>query len=334
LRSGDTASPSPRFIGGERVTRAAFAARFLASFLSFYFAILWPSQPATAQGLRIVATTPDLASLARSLAGDLAQIEQIIPAAVDPEAFEPKPSDLIKLRGASLVLRIGLGYDHWLDKLLASHADPIVQRGGAGYVDASAGIPLLEIKGRSIEAATADGHAHGLANPHYWLDPANAETVTGGIAEAMLAVAPEQRPKIIRQREAFVSLVKQKIAQWEDMLRPYRAARLIAYHNTWPYFARRFRLDIVDVIETKEGVPPSPARLAKLAALMRKDNIRLIVHEPYEPDEASQLLARRTGAVVLKLAPSVGSVPEVPDYISLFDHDVSMLARAFATLSN
>jgi ABC-type Zn uptake system ZnuABC Zn-binding protein ZnuA len=291
-------------------------------------------KPAGAQDLRIVATTPDLASLAQSIAGVLAHIEQIIPAAADPEAFEPKPSDLAKLRGASLVVRIGLGYDHWLDKLLASQADPLVQRGSAGYVDASRGIPLLEIKGRSIEAVSADGHAHGLANPHYWLDPANAETITGGIAEAMIAIAPTQKDRIIGRRTSFLALLKQKMTQWEETLRPHRGAKLIAYHNTWPYFARRFRLDVVDVIETKEGVAPSPARIAKLAAIMRNENVRVIVHEPYEPDEAPQLLSRHTGATVLKLAPSVRSVPEAPDYLSLFDHNVTMLARALAAPSN
>jgi ABC-type Zn uptake system ZnuABC Zn-binding protein ZnuA len=289
---------------------------------------------APAEQLRIVATTPDLASLARSVAGDLAQIRQIIPAAADPEAFEPKPSDIAKLRGASIVVRIGLGYDHWLDKLLTGDADPRVQRGGPGYVDASRGIPLLEIRGRSIEAASGDGHAHGLANPHYWLDPANAEIITGAIAEAMIAVAPNESERIIGQRESFLTVLRQKLARWEETLRPYRAAKLIAYHNTWPYFARRFRLDVVDVIETKEGVAPSPARLANLAAIMRRQNIRVIVHEPYEPDEASQLLSRHSGATVLKLAPSVGSVPEAANYLSLFDHDVNMLARALAAPSN
>ncbi len=231
-------------------------------------------------------------------------------------------------------MRIGLGYDHWLDKLLASRADPLVQRGGAGYVDASRGIPLLEIKGRSIEAASADGHVHGLANPHYWLDPANAETITGGIAEAMIAIAPTQKELIIGRRASFLALLKQKMAQWEESLRPHRGAKFIAYHNTWPYFARRFRLDVVDVIESKEGVAPSPARLAKLAAIMRNQNVRVIVHDAYEPDEASQLLSRHTGAAVLKLAPSVGSVAEAADYLALFEHNVTMLARALAAPSN
>ena len=150
------------------------------------------AQIAAAQTARVVATTGDLASLARAVIGDLAQVEAIIPAAADPEAFEPRPSDLARLKGASVVVRVGLGYDHWLDKLLSMHGDAVINRGGAGYVDASVGIPLLEVKGSSVDPANRDGHAHGLANPHYWLDPANAEIITGGIAEAGIRVAPEE----------------------------------------------------------------------------------------------------------------------------------------------
>jgi ABC-type Zn uptake system ZnuABC Zn-binding protein ZnuA len=289
---------------------------------------------AAAQALRIVATTSDLASLARSVAGELAQVESIIPPGADPEAFEPRPSDLAKLKGAQAVVRVGLGYDHWLDKLLSAHGDAAVNRGGPGYVDGSIGIPLLEVKGRGLDAATRDGHAHGLANPHYWLDPANAEVITGGIAEALIRIAPQTTERIVANRDGFLGQLKRRLADWERLLLPHRAARLLAYHNTWPYFARRFRFDIIDVIETKEGVSPSPARLAKLAALIRERKVRVILHEPFEPEEASQLLARRTGASVLKLAPSVGSLPEATDYISLFDYNVGTLARALSSASN
>jgi ABC-type Zn uptake system ZnuABC Zn-binding protein ZnuA len=282
----------------------------------------------------LVATTSDLASLARAVAGDLAQVDGIIPPASDPEAFEPRPSDLAKLKGAAMVVRVGLGYDHWLDKLLLHHGDSAIHRGGKGYVDASIGIPLLELKGRSLDATGRDGHAHGLANPHYWLDPINAEVITGGIAEAMLRVVPELTERIIANRDRFLDQLKGRIADWEKLLAPHRGTRLIAYHNTWPYFARRFRLDIVDVIEVKEGVSPSPARLAKLAALIRRENVRVILHEPSEPEEASQLLSRRTGAVVLKLAPSVGSLPQADHYVALFDYNVGALAQTLSRAPN
>src|SRR5262245_64494434 len=169
---------------------------------------------------RVVATTSDLASLAQAVAGDLAQVETIIPPATDPEAFEPRPSDLARLKGASIVIRAGLGYDHWLDKLLTMHGDATVNRGGAGYVDASVGIHLLELKGSSLDPANRDGHAHGLANPHYWLDPANAGIITGAIAEAGIRVAPEAAAKIIANRDGFLSRLKADLAEWEQLLAP------------------------------------------------------------------------------------------------------------------
>ncbi len=305
------------------------------------FAVLFAvsaAQIATAQPLRIVATTTDLASLAQSVAGNDAQVESIVPPAADPESFEPRPSDIGKLKGASIVVRIGLGYDHWLDKLIATHGDAAVARGGPGHVDASRGIPLLEVKGRTLEPAARDGHAHGLANPHYWLDPKNAELITAALTEAIARVAPQDAQSVAQnaalnamaRRERFLADLDVRLAAWERELAPHRAARLVAYHNTWPYFARRFRLDIVDVIETKEGVAPSPARLAKLAGVIREQKVRVILHEPFEPDEASQLLARRTGAVVVKLAPSVGALPQTTDYISLFESNVRMLAGALS----
>ena len=313
------------------LARARFVPR---AALAGIVATLLVSSAAPAQNMRVVATTGDLASLARAVVGDLAQVEAIIPPAADPEAFEPRPSDLARLKGASVVVRVGLGYDHWLDKLLSMHGDAAINRGGAGYVDASVGIPLLEVKGSSVDPANRDGHAHGLANPHYWLDPATAEIITGGIAEAGIRVTPEAAAKIIANRDGFLARLKADLVEWEQLLAPHRAARLIAYHNTWPYFARRFRLNIVDVIEIKEGVAPSPARLAKLAAMIREQKIRVIVHEPFEPEEASQLLARRTGAVVVKLAPSVGSVPAATDFRALFDYNVATLARALSAASN
>ena len=289
---------------------------------------------AGAETLHIVATTSDLASLTRSVAGDLAQVDVLIPPGADPEAFEPRPSDITRLKDAAVVVRVGLGFDHWLDKLLIMHGDASINRRGAGYVDASAGIPLLEVKGRSLDPSGADGHAHGLANPHYWLDPTNAEAITAAIAGALATVAPSSKERIAEQRAAYLAGLARSLARWEGMLAPYRGAKLIAYHNTWPYFARCFRLDIIDVIESKEGIAPSPARLAKLASTMRAQGVRVILHEPFEPDDASLLLARHTGASVLKLAPSVGSAPEAVDYASLFDHDVSALANALSTSSN
>jgi len=323
--------PPPDCLRSARHSTSPFGGGMRHALALAVLAAVSSAQIAMAQPLRIVATTTDLTSLAQSVAGNDAQVESIIPPAADPESFEPRPSDLARLKGASIVIRIGLGYDHWLDKLIATHGDAAVARGAPGHVDASRGIPLLEVKGRALDPAARGGHAHGLANPHYWLDPKNAELITAALTEAIARIAPQDAQDAMARRERFLADLDARLAAWESELAPHRAARLIAYHNTWPYFARRFRLDIVDVIESKEGVAPSPARLAKLASIIREQKVRVILHEPFEPDEASQLLARRTGAVVVKLAPSVGALPQATDYMSLFDSNVRMLARALSS---
>ena len=281
--------------------------------------------PASA-ALRVVATTTDLAALAAAVGGELVSVESIVPPATDPEAFEPRPGDTHKVRRAALLVRVGLGYDYWLDALTQNIGDKRLMRGGDAYLDASAGIPLLEIRGQSV--MNEGGHSHGVANPHYWLDPENAVIVTAGIAEALVRLAPEQRERIVANRDRFLAELKMRHKRWSDRLAPFAGVKLIAYHNSWPYFARRFRLDVIDFIEPKPGVAPSPAHLSQLISEGRKAQVRAILHEPYEPEDASRLVARKLDVPLVLLAVSVDSVPGTKDYLSLLEHNVAALAKA------
>jgi ABC-type Zn uptake system ZnuABC Zn-binding protein ZnuA len=296
-----------------------------AACLAIALAATLAAAPAQA-GLRVVAATPDLAALAAAVGGDLVSVETIVPAAVDPEAFEPRPGDLDKVRRAELLVRVGLGYDYWLDKLIRQIGDKRFLRGGSGYVDGSVGIPLLEVSGQSV--TNESGHAHGAANPHYWLDPENAKIVSLGIAEGLARLLPGERERIAANRDRFVAELDRRLARWTALLAPVAGAKLIAYHNSWPYLARRFRLDVIDFIEPKPGVAPSPAHLARLIAKGKTSGVRAIVHEPYEPEDASKFVAQKLGVPFVLLATSVGSVPEATDYFGLFDHNVATLARA------
>jgi len=303
------------------LTRARFGA-LLAAILAAAVAV--PS----AGALRVVATTTDLAALAVAVGGDMVSVESMVPAAKDPEAYEPRPGDADKLRGAALLVRIGLGYDYWLDALVNRIGDRRLARGGDAYLDASAGIPLLELSGQSV--VNEGGHAHGSANPHYWLDPDNAVIVTAAIAESLVRIVPAQREGIIANRERFLRELRVRRERWLESLRPFAGAKLVAYHNSWPYFARRFRLDIIDFVEPKPGVAPSPAHLARLIAAGRSQQVRAILHEPYEPEDASRLLAAKLDVPLVVLATSVGSVPGTGDYFSLFDYNTATLAKALS----
>lgn len=278
--------------------------------------------------LRVVATTTDLAALAAAVGGDLVSVESIVPAATDPEGFEPRPGDLDKVRRAALLVRVGLGYDYWLDTLIKQTGDKRLMRGGDAYLDASAGIPLLEIRGQSV--VNEGGHSHGVANPHYWLDPENAVIVTAGIAESLLRLAPEQRERIVGNRQRFLAELKARRQRWSEQLAPFAGVKLIAYHNSWPYFARRFRLDIVDFVEPKPGVAPSPAHLSQLISQGRKVHVSAVLHEAFEPDDAPRLVARKLDIPLVLLAVSVASVPGTKDYLALLEYNVAALVKALS----
>jgi ABC-type Zn uptake system ZnuABC Zn-binding protein ZnuA len=276
--------------------------------------------------LVVVATTSDLASLVATVGGDRVEIRTLVAPQADPEAYEPRTGDLATLADAALIVRVGLGYDFWLEPLMARLRHPDPGQALAPVVDASTGVPLLEVKGRDPFAA--DGHAHGQANPHYWLDPANAETITANIAAGIVRRAPDAGEAVLRNRSRFLEQLRERMDAWSRQLAPYRGAAVLAYHNSWPYFARRFRLNVVGFLEPKEGVVPSAAHLASLIAQAGRSDVRAILQETHEPKRFSQMLSAQTGVPLVLLAPAVGSVPQARDYLSLMDYNVDVLARA------
>ncbi|TMJ02169.1 MAG: zinc ABC transporter substrate-binding protein [Alphaproteobacteria bacterium] len=280
--------------------------------------------PAHAQDrIDVVTTTTDLRSLTEAVGGERVAVVSIVPAGMDAEEYQAKPQDVSRLRNARMIVRVGLDYDLWAERLLLQAGNSAIRRGGPGYVDASYGIATLEVRGMSV--GPGDGHAHGNGNPHYWLDPKNAEIVTGTILEALTRLDPANARSYQANRSAFLARLQLKLAEWEAKLTSLRGMPLVAYHNSWPYFARRFRLDFVAFIEMKPGVPPSPAHLAEIIRSMRARNVKIVVREPHEPKRDVDFVAGKAGAAVVTLAASVGALPQAGDYIALFDANVAAL---------
>jgi ABC-type Zn uptake system ZnuABC Zn-binding protein ZnuA len=290
---------------------------------------LGPSAAAGAEErIRVVTTTTDLRSLTEAVGGDLVEAISLVPPNFDAEEYQPKPQDALRLKQARLVVRVGLDYDLWFDRLLEGAAARELRRGGAGYVDASFGIAPLEVRGVAI--GPGDGHAHGSGNPHYWLDPKNAEFITADIMEGLTRIDPAHAGIFEANRRAFLTRLLSKLTEWEERLAPLRSMPIIAYHNSWPYFARRFRLDFAGFLEIKPGVPPTPSHLASVIDKMRAVNARLVVREPHEAERDVAFVAAKAGAPVVVLAASVGALPAAADYLSLFDADVAALLEAAA----
>ena len=281
--------------------------------------------------LRVVTTTTDLKSLTEAVGGAGVEVVSLVPPNLDAEEYQPKPQDISRLKDARLVVQVGLDFDLWFDRLLTqaalAHASARdLRRGQAGHVDASSAVATLEVRGASV--GPGDGHAHGSGNPHYWLDPNNAEIVTGSILEALARVDPANARTYEANRLAFLARLSAKLQEWQTKLASLQGVPLVAYHNSWAYFARRFRLDFVGFIEPRPGVPPSPASLAALIRTMRERDVRIIVRQPHEPEKNAAFLAQKTGASVAVLAGSVGGIPAAHDYLSLFDANVAALLAA------
>jgi ABC-type Zn uptake system ZnuABC Zn-binding protein ZnuA len=274
--------------------------------------------------LAVVTTTGDLRSLTEAVGGARVEVTALVPPGFDPEEYQPRPQDLVRVRKAQAVVRVGLDFDLWADRLLAQ-ASASVRRGMPGYVDASFGIATLDVRGLSIGG---DGHAHGSGNPHYWLDPRNAEIITANIQAALTSIDPAHADTYAANRLAFLARLEGKLKDWDEKLAALRGVPLVAYHNCWSYFARHFRLEFIGTVEPKPGVPPSPAHLVSLIGTMNARGARIIVRQPHEPAKDAAFVAQRTGGLVAVLAASVGALPNANDYISLFDVDVAALRAA------
>jgi ABC-type Zn uptake system ZnuABC Zn-binding protein ZnuA len=278
-----------------------------------------------AERIAVLTTTTDLRSLAEAVGGDRIAAVSLVPGNLDAEEYQPKPQDVTRLKNAQLIVRIGLDYDLWLERLL-NHLPPELRRGGPGYVDASYAIATLEVRG--VTVGPGDGHAHGNGNPHYWLDPKNAEIITANILEGLARVDPGNAAVYEANRQAFLARLEIKLKEWETKLAPLRSVPLVAYHNSWPYFARRFRLDFAGFNEIKPGVPPTPSHLAAMITTMRERRVRFVVREPHEPERDAAFLAAKTGASVVVLGASVGALAQADDYVALFDANVEALLSA------
>ena len=287
--------------------------------------LLWAAAPAWGGGpLAVVATSTDLQALVEAVGGDRVAVEALVPPGRDPHAVEIKPGQMAALRRADLLVRIGLDHEPWLPRALR-----IARERGSmpADLDCSKGIDLLQAETARVRPERGE-HVHGFGNTHYWLDPDNARPITAGILDALARLAPGERAHFENRRGEFLKRLDAGIARWGAALAPYHGAKIVVVHESWPYFARRFGLEIVAAVEPTPGVPPSPARLASLTAQMKQAQVRVLIAEPYSNDSLVSQVAARSGARVARLAPSVRAEPEARDYIALFDLDVARLAEA------
>lgn len=279
-----------------------------------------------ADRIRVVTTTTDLKALAEAVGGDLVEVEALARGNQNPHDLEVRPSLMVKVRRADVVVMNGLELDQWAEVVIQGANNPKVGPGAPGRVDASAGILVLDVPTTRVDRSMGD--VHPVGNPHYTVDPGMAATVTANILTGLARVVPSGRAAFERNRAAFLARLEQAQARWSETMAPLKGTRVVVDHNMWTYFLARFGLVQAASVEERPGIPASPAHLARIIQLIKDERIKVIMTLPWGDRKLVERIGQEGGAKVVLMAPAVGGVKGVDGYIDTVNYNVTTLAQA------
>lgn len=278
--------------------------------------------------LEVVTTTTDAAALVEILGGDAVQVTSLAKGYQDPHYLEARPSNMRRLRDADLLVYVGLELEvGWLPLVLDGSRNPRLRPGEPGHLALSHGIDVLEVP--TGEVSRTEGDVHPLGNPHYWLDPRNLRVMARTLSERMAELDPANEGVFAANLDGFERELTRRILGWEEIMSPFRGEAIVCYHKQWEYLFAWLGIDVVDYVEVKAGIPPSPRHVARLEHLMRDEGVGVIVMSNFFEPAPAERIASRTGAKLVVLPASVGGEDGTEDPFAFFDHLVGELASAF-----
>jgi zinc/manganese transport system substrate-binding protein len=279
-----------------------------------------------ASKLRVVATIPDLKSLTEVIGGDLVDVDALARGNQNAHEVEVRPSQMVKLRRADVLVENGLDLDRWVDVVVLGANNPKIVRGAPGVIDVSRGIPVLEVPTTRVDRSMGDVHPQG--NPHFSLDPGLAPIITQNIVDGLARVAPEHRATFEQNREQFLAKLETAMAGWTKAMEPFRGTKVIVYHPQWIYLVTRFGLVQANTLEDRAGIPASPSHVARVIRQMKDEGIKVIIVEPWNDQRLAARVAEEAGGRSVVLASMVGAVKGADSYISAIDYNVRTLSQA------
>ena len=291
-------------------------------------ALMIISTSCLAEPLRVVSTLSTYADIAKAIGGERVSVVSIAPAADDPHFIEPRPSDVLKVKRADLFIHSGLDLEAWREPLLDAAARSEVRAGGSRQLDLSAGIKLLNLPPQGVSRAEGDIHMFG--NPHYWLNPRNALTISESIAAKLSEIDPDGRSQYQQNLSVWQGKLRAAMQQWEAKLKPYQGREVTGYHDGWPYLMDFAGLKMELFLEPKPGIAPSPRHLLMLGDEMKRRNAKVVVLATFNPEGPGRNLEQQHGSVVIRLAQAVGETEEASDYIALIDSNITRLVEALS----
>lgn len=276
--------------------------------------------------IKVVATLPDLASLAREIGGDKVEVSALAKPTEDSHFVDARPSFVVQLRDADVLIDGGAELEiGWLPPLLQNARNPKIEVGKPGRVQASQGVRLMNVPTNATRAA---GDVHAMGNPHFVVDPIIAKTVALHIAQAFSALDAPNAAAYDANYKKFEATINAKLQEWGTAMLPFKGQNVVAYHDSWVYFAHRFGLNIDTFLEPKPGIPPSPSHLAEVIEKMKAQKIKAIIVEPFHDRKIAEKVASSTGAKVVDFAQYPGALPNTDSYVKLMDRLVASLTAA------
>jgi ABC-type Zn uptake system ZnuABC Zn-binding protein ZnuA len=279
-----------------------------------------------ADKIRVVATIPDLKALTEEVGGKLVDVESLARGTQNAHELEIRPSLMLKLRRADLLIENGLELDSWADVAVQGANNPNIVRGAPGRVDVSRGIQVLDVPSTRVDRSMGD--VHPLGNPHYSLDPGLAPIITQNIVDALGRFSPDHHVEFEKNRQAFLARLDEAMARWERAMGPFKGAKVVVYHPQWIYLLNRFGLNQAATLEDRPGIPASPAHLTRVIRQMKEERIKVIIVEPWNDLKLATRVADEAGARAVVLASMVGGVKGADSYIGAIDHNVNALVTA------
>jgi zinc/manganese transport system substrate-binding protein len=281
---------------------------------------------AAADKIRVITTIPDLKALTEEVGGKLVDVDALARGNQNAHELEIRPSLMLKLRRADILIENGLELDSWADVAVQGANNPNIVRSAPGRVDVSRGIQVLEVPSARVDRSMGDVHPAG--NPHYSLDPGMAPIVTQNIVDALARFAPDRRAEFEKNRKAFLTRLDEAMARWTRAMEPLKGARVVVYHPQWIYLLSRFGLSQAAALEDRPGIPASPAHLTRVIRQMKEERIKVIIVEPWNDLKLANRVADEAGAKAVVLAAMVGGVKGADSYIGTIDHNVNALVAA------
>ncbi|MFO8014886.1 MAG: metal ABC transporter substrate-binding protein [Phycisphaerae bacterium] len=324
-----------------------------------------PAEPEAAR-LRVVATLPDYADLARTIGGDRVAVQAIVRGDQDAHFIRPKPSFVDMAGRAKVLITTGLDLEMWLPTVIDKSGNTHIRSGQPGYVAVAEGIQLLE---KPAKLSRAEGGVHIYGNPHLTCSPVNMKTVARNIATGLIKNDPEGKAYYQANLDRLLARIDERLfgdklpdllgaetlcrmahngtlvpflqehdlkgkpladyaGGWLKKMRPLWGTALVTYHKNWVYFLKVFGMEEAGTVEPKPGIPPTPKHVNELVTMMKERHIRIILAANYFDEQKIRMVASRVGAEPVIVPLYVGGEPEATDYFALVDLWIDRLLAA------